>query len=271
MRQIIRVDRLPQCALGRVTLSGAVPRSTGVAVTGPLRRWPYHSLIYVVGGRMEYSDERGLRRVLGVGDALLLVPEIRHRFVPHRCESFTELFVSFEGPVFDALRAGRALDPERPYYHLQPLALWSARFAAFHRGESRDESDGMRRIGALVQLITDIAATRDGVAVDADAAWLSRAREALAAAELRHAPERAAAALGLGHAPFRKRFARLAGMPPGRWRMRLALDQAAALLMTEASVAEIAERCGFADAWTFSRRFRAVMGQPPARFRRGLG
>jgi AraC-like DNA-binding protein len=268
VRQVVRWNGLPSCALGRVPLAGIIPASIGVAVTGPLRTWPYFSLIYLVSGRLEYADARH-RRMLGAGDAFLLVPEVPHRFVPYRCASFTEVFVSFAGPIFDALRVAKVLDPERPFYRIQPPALWTRRFAEFHRAEVRGESDSIRRIGELVRLITDLAAAREGVAVDADTAWLERARSALAAAELRHAPERAAAGLGMDYAHFRKRFARLAGTPPARWRLRHAVEQAAALLLEgDASVAEIAERVGFSDAFVFSRRFHALMGQTPSDFRR---
>jgi AraC-like DNA-binding protein len=268
VRQVVRWEGLPSCSLGRVPLAGLIPGSTGVAITGPLRPWPYFSLIYLVAGQLEYSDARR-RRILGVGDAFLLVPEVPHRFVPHRCAAFAEIFVSFEGPVFDALRAAKVLDAERPFYRLEPVALWTRRFSEFHRIEVRGESASVRRIGELVHLITDMAAAREGVAVDADAAWLERARVALAAAELRHAPEQVAAAMGMTHARFRKRFARLAGTPPARWRLRHAIEQAAALLLAgDASVAEVAERVGFADAFGFSRRFHAMMGRSPTDFRR---
>ncbi len=269
MRQVIRWSGLPDCAPGRITLAGTIPRSVGVAPAGPLRRWPCCGLIFLHSGRLEYADALARTMVLEPGDALLLVPETPHRFTPWRCATVHETFVSFEGPVFDALRATRVLDAARPFYRLSPIAAWAPRFAEFHRRTIQGEGDAVAAIGRLVHLCTDIAAARHGAVLDADAAWLAQARAALLSAPLRHAPRAAALSLGMAQAPFRKRFARLAGMPPARTRLRHALNQAAALLIAgDLSLQAVAERVGFADVTTFSRRFRAVMGQPPARFRR---
>ncbi len=269
MRQLIRWSGLPDCAPGRITLAGTIPRSVGVAAAGPMRRWPTCGLIFLHSGRLEYADAPGRRQVLEPGDALLLVPETAHRFVPWRCSSFHETFISFAGPVFATLRATRVLDGEQPFYRLRPVARWAPRFLEFHRMTIHGEGDAVAAIGRLVHLCTDIAGERQGAIVDADAAWLARARAALAAAPLRQAPQVAAHALGMDASAFRKRFARLAGMPPARARLRHALSEAAALLIAGALPLEaVASQVGFAEVTAFSRRFRAVMGQPPARFRR---
>jgi AraC-like DNA-binding protein len=270
MRPIIRWTALPDCRLGRVTLAGRIPDSVGLPGDGSrLRRWPTRGIIYLLAGSVLYRDRLERRRILGAGDLLLIVPEVPHHFAPHRCPSFHEVFVSFEGPVFDTLERAGVLDPQRPFHHLRPLSRWARRIAAFHQDQPCTEADAVVAIGRLVQLLTDISAAREGAVVDSESAWLATARQALLATGLRHADRQAAARLGLGVVAFRRRFTRLAGTPPGRYRLREALQAAAGLLAdSDLGLAAIAEQVGFSEVQTFARRFRAVMGQPPALFRR---
>ena len=58
---------------------------------------------------------------------------------------------------------------------------------------------------------------------------------------------------------------------PGRWAAfeLLRLARAATLLTrSNLSVAAVAEDCGFANPYHFSRRFHRTYGQPPGRYRR---
>ena len=77
-----------------------------------------------------------------------------------------------------------------------------------------------------------------------------------------------AADAGLGLAQFHALFRQETGMPPLAWmarrRMRLAQDL---LATTTLPVAQVAERCGYADPFHFSRVFRRHTGQPPRVYR----
>ena len=58
------------------------------------------------------------------------------------------------------------------------------------------------------------------------------------------------------------------GCSPARALEIIRLARAAILLQrSNATLAEIAHRCGFANPYHFSRRFAAVYGLPPGRFR----
>ena len=67
------------------------------------------------------------------------------------------------------------------------------------------------------------------------------------------------------HALFRSHL----DLSPLSYVKRLRIAQASRrLLLSDASVKEIAEQCGFANPYHFSREFKAVKGQPPLHYRR---
>jgi AraC-like DNA-binding protein len=67
---------------------------------------------------------------------------------------------------------------------------------------------------------------------------------------------------------FIRRFREVTGQTPARYVQDRRLRQAAELLVsTDRSIDEIAERCGFANRYYFTRVFATRMGVPPARYR----
>jgi AraC-like DNA-binding protein len=61
-------------------------------------------------------------------------------------------------------------------------------------------------------------------------------------------------------------------MPPHRWLIERRIDRAKALLRKgEASLAEIALACGFADQSHFTAMFRKMVGATPGCFQREFG
>jgi len=80
-----------------------------------------------------------------------------------------------------------------------------------------------------------------------------------------------AASLSLSYDGFRKRFRRLSGMSPARYRTVQRIDRARRLVQQGTMTnREIAEALGFCDEHHFSRRFSEVTGKSPREFRRNL-
>jgi AraC family transcriptional regulator len=68
---------------------------------------------------------------------------------------------------------------------------------------------------------------------------------------------------------FVRAFKNTTGDPPHRWLLRYRVEQSKSLLaQTEATLAEIAISCGFADQSHFTRVFKSFVGTPPAAWRR---
>jgi AraC-like DNA-binding protein len=78
-------------------------------------------------------------------------------------------------------------------------------------------------------------------------------------------------AVGLHPTHLCKRFAQVAGIPPGKYLTRLRIEHAKGLLLTtDFSITQIAQRSGFCDSSYFTRVFRAHIGRTPKDFRRTL-
>lgn len=74
---------------------------------------------------------------------------------------------------------------------------------------------------------------------------------------------------GLSRATFARRFQARVGVSPGVYLTRWRVEVAAQLLReTTLSLAEVADRVGYASEFAFSRVFRRHKGAPPGRYRR---
>lgn len=74
---------------------------------------------------------------------------------------------------------------------------------------------------------------------------------------------------GLSQAYFSRAFKASTGMAPYRWQLEARIRRAQTLLIdTPASLDEVAEATGFADAVHFGRTFRKLIGATPAAWRR---
>jgi len=70
---------------------------------------------------------------------------------------------------------------------------------------------------------------------------------------------------GMSRSGFCQRFKEMTGMSPGQYAIRQRCQYAAGLIREEGfRVAEAAAATGYADSFTFSKQFRAVMGYPPS-------
>jgi len=79
-----------------------------------------------------------------------------------------------------------------------------------------------------------------------------------------------ASALGISVSHLRSRFRASCGVSLGRHLRRLRLEKACGLLrLSQSRVSEIAELCGFASIYSFSRAFRVAYGASPLAYRHG--
>src|SRR5262249_16930413 len=80
-----------------------------------------------------------------------------------------------------------------------------------------------------------------------------------------------ASVCGLWVSYFVRAFKMSAGDPPHRWMLRHRVERSKSLLrQTEATLAEVAISCGFADQSHFTRVFKSFVGVTPAAWRRSV-
>ncbi len=237
----------------------------GVGVLTSKRTLPHFTLVYVTRGQGSYRDENGLSLSVHAGDAILVYPGVEHWYGPPRGEDWDEFYLVFEGPIFDLWRSARCLDETRPVVSLRPMDFWRDRILSLiGGGKAASERDLVRETIRLQELLADIAEAADKD-VEGDIAWLEQAKTAIAASmDVREAAQ----ASGHSYEAFRKRFRKLAGRSPGRYRTSLLMERACEMLGEPGVLLrDIADELGYCDEYHFSRQFSKTVGWSPSEYR----
>jgi AraC-like DNA-binding protein len=255
--------------LGRILGSALWRNVTGLR--GPdLVLPPYYAVVYALAGDAYYRDANGFACPIRPGDLILLFRGFPVLYGAKKGTLWSEFWITFTGPVFELWESLGILARSRPVHHLEPIDFWLRQFQSVASPTERTRSSQMEVVCELQGLLCDVlsASGRDALS-DTELEWLSVAKERLES----DAPEGVtlsdvARALGVTPERFRKRFTRLAGLPPGRYRTRYRMERACRLLLTtRLLVKEIAYELGFANEFHFSHRFKDAMGQSPQTFR----
>jgi AraC-like DNA-binding protein len=257
--------------LGSVTMGGFLRNSRGL---GHFRVYGQYALVFLLEGSGRYRDVNGVDRAVGSGDVMVVFPDLGQRYGPGPGERWSEYHVCFNGPVFDLWRQGGLLDPRHPVFHLEPVDHWLKRFESI-LGVARQGGFALPlgEVCRLQQLLADIV-SGDGRrwGRSDDLKWAARA-----CALLEGEPEgcvdlgEVAGSLGMSYESFRKRFTRVVGQPPARYRMARLMDRACELMQAGRALdKEIAGSLGFCDHFHFSRRFKQIVGESPRQFRQRI-
>lgn len=256
--------------LGRVSMAGFIPNGLGIPVR-PLRLFGLYAVVYVVDGGGRYEDANGRDEAVRAGDLIVVFPDLPHTYGPRGDDHWTELFLVFDGPIFDLWRAAGLLDPRRPIHHLEPIDYWTARFESVLGAPRRPGYAPSLLEICRLQLVISEALTDSlrGGDQDESTAWISRACTLLETDLDRDLDLRQIArSLNLSYNGFRKRFVRCTGMPPARYRASRIVDRACELMQQgRLTDKQIAEQLGFCDEFYFSRRFKQVTGKSPRQWR----
>jgi AraC-like DNA-binding protein len=230
----------------------------------------FYSFAFLVRGGGVYRDELGYHQTLESGDCVFAFPGMRHSYGPVGEGAWSELFVVFNGPVFDLYRQVGLLDRARPVRRLEPVDYWFTRIMDLEE-TLRAESAAERELATVrfLRLLTEILCESKETPVD----WIARARSLLEADVTESRPiEDISRELEVPYETFRKHFQRAAGVSPGRYRALCRIDTARTLLQrTHLSGRQIAESLGFSDEFHFSKRFKQLVGLTPREFRARAG
>lgn len=251
--------------MGGVTLAGTIRGSQGVSAA-PMRVLGSYAIVYLLAGGGRYEDALGGVKEIAEGDLIVLFPDVPHAYGPPSGGQWDEIYIVFDGPVFDLWREKALLKPSVPVYHLEPVDYWLRRLEEVVAPNLSILDRICRLQSVLASALTDYQ--RDPASAR-DEEWLAQA-QALLDADIGKAlyVEHVARRLGLSPETFRKKFARLAGAPPWRYRMTRVIEYACRLVHEgRLTNKEIAEQFGFNDEFHFSRRFKQITGRSPTQFR----
>ena len=254
--------------LGRIRMMGSVTHGPAL-LPRPRRVLDAYALVLVLEGAGSYADDAAAHLSIGPGDTIITAPGHPHWYGPPPGGFWSESFLVFDGPVFDALAAGGVLDAGDPVRHVEPLAAWRERL-----GELADRARPNTTVSRELEILelAGLLVELRGGADDAGPMTrpIRRARELLVAdlsSEL-DLPD-VAAAVGRPYETFRKQFRGATGRSPAAFRLDRRIQAAQGLLrMTTMTHAAIAASLGFADENHFAKRFRARVGASPKEYRR---
>jgi len=260
----------PAGVLGGVRLAGRAEDWRGVPLGRP-RRYDAYALMYVLAGSGRYRD--AVHDVaLAAGDLVSVVPGHPHWYGPVGGRTWDELFVVFEGPVFELAAASGLLDVTRPVRRVAPGPLWAHRLDSFRtRRAPRTAAGRDREACELLALLAELHAGSAPEVGGGD--WFTRSQELLESdlGEPVSLPG-VAAAVGMPYETWRRHFRDRAGVSPARYRRLHRLDAAAALLSdTALTTREIAATLGFSDEHHLARQFRTATGRSPRQYRSATG
>jgi AraC-like DNA-binding protein len=236
-----------------------------------LRVFGSYAIVYLLDGSGEFRDGSGFRQPVSAGDCLLIYPDVPHVYGPGKGDHWSEIYVVFDGPVFDLWRTVGILNPTYPIYRLEPVDTWRARI---EEAVTRRELSADVFVSRFLCLVTSIAATSaTASAVGSREPWRDQALRLLAT-ELGSdlSVEGIADRVGLSYEVFRKRFAAATGISPVRYRTKKRIDAACEILQrTDIPIKQIAAHLGFSNEFNFSRRFKQETGQGPREYRKSGG
>lgn len=267
--------RLPEPAhavFGSVTMSGSLRNSAGLSFT-TMRVLGSYALVYLLDGAGHYQLRGQPALPCRAGDLLVVFPDIAHAYGPPRGGKWSEIYIVFEGAVFDLWRRHGLLNPNQPILRMTPVARQAERLrgiAAMGRG-----SDPARKLRQVCELQSYLAAALakpagSGGGFGSWPAWVVTCIQQMEA-DLSVPLDLIARAAGMSYESFRKKFRAITGESPAAYRSRLAIDLARKLIYEQRlSNREVAEKLHFCDEFHFSRRFRQATGQSPKAFRRSL-
>jgi AraC-like DNA-binding protein len=254
--------------VGRVRFAGVSLEETGVD-EWPFRLYDAYALVLIVAGEGTYRDVAGATAAIREGDAILVFPGLAHWYGPPRGTSWSEVFVVFEGPVFELWQRAGVISPERPLLSVaDPASLATTIVELLGGRRPATEAEALVDIVAFVELLTRVVTRESDRAASVNA--VQRA-QAILQSELgrRIGMADVAAQVGVSYETFRRRFRLATGTTPKRFRDDARIAAAKDLLRTTSMTnRDLAAALGYADGFHFSRRFRQAVGISPRMYRR---
>jgi AraC-like DNA-binding protein len=230
------------------------------------RYFEHYAISHLIEGRGFYWEPGKPDIPMLAGDAVIVCPGHVHHYGGDAIH-YVEDSICFAGPVAERLQqcgvlsngvvhvgSARRLLPiiEQaliPSVHAQVkanMALQNLLVELYLGRERREQSEAYRYIRELTEQLRDTP----------DAPWTVT---------------RMAEYCNLSPSRFRVVFRAVTGIAPKTYLDRFRIQQAAeALVQGDESIAAIADRCGFPDAYHFSRRFKELTGYAPRDYRREM-
>lgn len=237
--------------------------------------YPYYSLNMMdEGGRGAYRNVHGFECELHYGNFFLTFPDVKHHYGPGKNQKWSEIYVGFQGAIFDYYIKEQILPREPAVWYLDDPGIWTNRLREilelprpFTRiGTARQMMLFLEFLFAMIEVATPVQAG------ESTGDWFGQACRMLAN-DLHHKVRyrEVAEALGMSYHTFRAYFTKRAGMPPAQYRDAQRLMAAKDLLINNPhkSCKQIAFTLGYYNGDHFSAQFKKQVGVSPNAYRKG--
>lgn len=245
-----------------------------------------YALVYIFSGHATFALESGEPTVLRAGSFFQRFPGVPHKtYFSKNCERgyfampssafqmLSKLYPHFaKGPTHFV---GKEEKFKERWEELLSLAL------------TRGDSSPLSLVSSMFDLLQEFALVIDSEETKGDMIGgvsltkrldrknkkddlLEKGAELLSSGNFDDeiSPEIVADALKINYHTFRRRFKAYFGKGPAEFRKEKIVNKAAALLIDGSnSISSVSDHLGFPDRYTFSARFKEVMGVSPRKFR----
>jgi AraC-like DNA-binding protein len=269
LRQLARPDATMEVyANGFRTVSEAAKtRVAGTPFQILDRVLPRHVLYFILRNTVRIVVD-GVEDVLRPSSFMWLAPGLTHSFAfdPVRHVTLIHIVLRIESGGRELLPPHRTLIEHHADAIAAPMRMLHERL----REPSPYAAESQRAALTLVTAAAFDARRRAAAGRRLDHAQCRRLEDLIASGRspAPH-PRDLARALGLSHDYFTRLFHATYGTSPRLWLNRERLQRAAAdLLQSSRPIGDLAVAHGYPDIYSFSKQFKKVMGESPARYRR---
>ncbi len=235
------------------------------------RKLQEYAIVYVIQGQIEFETESIGRTFVDAGTAILLFPEIWHRYRPVEQIGCNSYWVTFQGDYADRLCRQGFLSPGTPLLATGMDELVLRPFTSL-LDRTRSQPFGFQPLLAadLLAIIAGmIAAVQQRQTSSHIQKAVDEAKAAMEAADSLPSIEDIVQASGLGRSRFFQVFKECTGVTPYQYHLQLRMNRARELLRGSAmSVKEVAAVLKFNSVYQFSRIFSQKTGMSPSQYRR---
>jgi AraC-like DNA-binding protein/mannose-6-phosphate isomerase-like protein (cupin superfamily) len=236
------------------------------------RRLTEPQIVYISEGSGTLETEDSTLPV-NAGDAIVLVPNVWHRYKPDESTGWHEHWVGFSGStVRQIFRAGffSLRDP------VVPIREEKNMLDSFHQifQCAKEGTPGLQQLMAARTAVL-LSLIRSSIQplpmkTHSESALVEQARSLMLSEDTRElALEDIARRLNVSYSTFRRTFREHAGVSPHQYRLHVKVSSAREMLRrTNLLVKEISGLCGFDDEQYFCRIFKQLTGNTPGEFRR---
>ncbi len=237
------------------------------------RTFHEYAIVYISEGAGEFESNVTGRATFGEGTAILLFPEVWHRYRPNKDTGWREYWVTFHGEQAERLQRNGFITPEAPVINtgVDHNVIRSFNAIVDHL---RSETVGFQHIIAAdtLGLIANVLAAEQNRRTDAHTYDLVRRSKAAIEEQTKSLPviEELAASLEVSAGHLRRVFKEHTGLSPYQYHLQLKIGQAKMMLRESGlSITQIAKDLGFQNVYHFSKLFKTKTEVSPNQWRHG--